>query len=465
VADCQVFLKPTSDRADEALVRLFRLGALIGSVILLVATTVTMVNKRAEQRAEQNARAVATVLMGDQAVNNAILRAMAVVEVATAETDLGAVTRTFGDTADACISAAGVSRCSGPDLGASSALGGAVAASVERAGAAVAVDDATNSLLVVSHGDVTTVLLLPIESVLGPLVESAVEENEATLGIAWSSDIALRSGDGINRIGPTTVDGRLIVTDMLALPGDGGSVRVTTSIVDDAGLIGDGLGMYLVLLALGAVPMALAAWTFLLDRRNLERRATTDDLTGLPNRREFERQTAEALLAAERFHTGVCVMLIDLNDFKQINDTRGHQFGDLVLRAVAKRLREAVRDTDVVGRWGGDEFVILLPGLQDASAVRNSAERIGGQLAGTPIADDVTATAAIGAALFPRHGASLDDLIRAADEAMYGAKTSGVTHRLADPLTSEFGSGADGGSSRYGGPDRRRAHSDDNHHV
>ena len=280
-----------------------------------------------------------------------------------------------------------------------------------------------------------------------------------------SSDITGRNGGEPNRVGPTTIDGRLIVTDTLPLPGDGGSVRVTASIADDAGLVGDGLGMYLLLLALGVVLMALAGWTFLLDRRNLERRATTDDLTGLPNRREFERQTQEALLAAERFNTGACVMLIDLNGFKQINDTRGHQFGDLVLRAVAKRLRDAVRDTDVVGRWGGDEFVILLPGLQDASAVRSSAERIGAQLAGTPIADDVTVTAAIGAALFPRHGATLDDLIRAADEAMYGAKTSGVTHRLADPLSSEFGAEADADPSRYAGPDRRRAHSDDVHHV
>jgi diguanylate cyclase (GGDEF)-like protein len=446
-------------------VRLIRIGALVGSVILLVATTVSMVNKRAEQRAEQNARAVATVLMGDQAVNNAIVRAMAVVDVATADTDLGAVTRTFGDTAEACISVSGVARCSGRDLGASSALGGAVAASVESGGAAVAVDDATNSLLVVSHSDVTTVLLLPIDSLIGPLVESAVERNEATLEVALSSNITGGNGGELNRVGPTTLDGRLIVTDTLPLPGDGGSVRVTASIADDAGLVGDGLGMYLLLLALGAVLMALAGWTFLLDRRNLERRATTDELTGLPNRREFERQTQEALLAAERFNTGACVMLIDLNGFKQINDTRGHQFGDLVLRAVAKRLRDAVRDTDVVGRWGGDEFVILLPGLQEASAVRNSAERIGAKLGGTPIADDVTATAAIGAALFPRHGATLDDLIRAADEAMYGAKTSGVTHRLADPLSSEFWPEVEGDPSRYAGPDRRRSHSDDVHHV
>jgi diguanylate cyclase (GGDEF)-like protein len=444
--------------------RLIRFGALVGSVILLVATTVSMVNKRAEQRAEQNARAVATVLMADQAVDSAITRAMAVVEVATGDTDPESVARSFGDTAEACIVAAGIDRCTGPDLGASNAFGPAVAASVESGGPAVAVDAATKSLLVVSHGDSTAALLLAADSLLGPLVTSAVERNDATVDVVLSPDNAAQSTGGLNRIGPTSVDGRLTVADTLALPGDGGSIRVTTSVADEAGLVGDGLGLYVVLLALGTVLMGLAGWTFLLDRRSLQRRATTDDLTGLPNRREFERQTEEALLAAERFSTGVCVMLIDLNGFKLINDTLGHQFGDLVLRATANRLRDAVRETDVVGRWGGDEFVILLPGVQDASAVRSSAERIGGLLGGTPIAEDVTVTAAIGAALYPRHGATLDDLIRAADEAMYGAKTTGVTHRLADPLAGQTGHDAES-SSRYGGPDRRRTHVDDIHRV
>ena len=441
--------------------RLVRIGALVGSVILLVATTVSMVNKRAEQRAEQNARAVATVLIVDQAVDSAIVRAMAVVEVATAATDLEALTRSFGDTVEACITAAGVDRCTGPDLGASIVFGGAVAASVESGGPAVAVDDATNSLLVVSHGDVTTALILPTDSLLGPIASSTAARSQAIVDVALSPDITDVNGADLIRVGPSTVDGRLIVADTLALPGDGGSIRVTTSIADDAGLVGNGLGQYLLLLGFGTVLMALAGWTFLLDRRSLKRQATTDDLTGLPNRREFERQTEEALLAAERFKTGVCVMLIDLNGFKLINDTLGHQFGDLVLRAAAKRLRNAVRDTDVVGRWGGDEFVILLPGVQDASSVRSSAERIGGLLGGTPIADDVTVTAAIGAALYPRHGATLDDLIRAADEAMYGAKTTGVTHRLADTLSGE----ADAESTRSHRPDRRRTHSDDVNHV
>lgn len=235
---------------------------------------------------------------------------------------------------------------------------------------------------------------------------------------------------------------------------------VVASIDDDVGLVGDGATGYFILIALGTVLMGLAAWTFLLDRRTLERRATTDELTGLVNRREFERVTEEALLAADRFGTGVCLMLIDLNGFKQINDTLGHQFGDVVLQAAAERLRSAVRGTDVVGRWGGDEFVILMPGIEDGSGARAGAERLGRSLADTPIAGDVTVHAAIGAALFPRHGRELDELISAADLAMYGAKTTGVVYRLADAHAVELAADETLAASGYDGPDRRRRAAD-----
>ena len=184
------------------------------------------------------------------------------------------------------------------------------------------------------------------------------------------------------------------------------------------------------LLVLGTVLMALAGWTFLPERRSLERRATTDELTGLANRREFERQTDEALLVAARFNTGLCVMLIDLNGFKQINDTLGHQFGDLVLRGVADRLerRPRHRPRRAVGRRRVRHPAAR---LEDGTAVRASAERIAGHWL-HPVVNDVTVTAAIGAALYPRHGETLDELVRAADVAMYSAKTTGVTHRLAD---------------------------------
>ena len=440
--------------------RLLRIGALVGSVILLVATTVSMVNQRAQQRGEQAARVTATVELADQSVESAIERALAVADVATVDADPSVLVASFGDGASACIvgadaEGADVDRCSGATLGASAAFGDAAGASLARGGAAIVIDEASDSALVVSRDANRTIALqLPAASLIGPSLLDAAEQNDAKVDVELSPRPA--ANGGTERTGPDVADGRLVVVDALALSGDGGSVIVTASVADDLGIVGDGLGRYLLLLALGTVLMALAGWTFLLDRRSLERRATTDELTGLANRREFERVTDESLLAADRFSTGVCLMLIDLNGFKQINDTLGHQFGDLVLQAAAERLTGAVRDTDVVARWGGDEFVILLPGIEDGTGVRASAERIGRALADTPIVGDVTVTAAIGAALFPRHGRTLDDLISAADVAMYSAKTTGVTHRLADVHGVQLAADELRTSSGYEGPDRRR---------
>jgi diguanylate cyclase (GGDEF)-like protein len=437
------------------LMRLLRLGALVGSVMLLAATTVSMVNERAQLRGEQNTRVVATVELADQSIEGAILRALAVAEVATVDTDPVDLTASFGAGSTACVADGEVERCSGAALGATAAFGDAAGDSLARGRAVIVVDDATESALVVSRNEDRTVALqLPVDALIGTALQTSIEENDAELEVELST-LPAASGDTV-RVGPDAADGRLVVVDTLGLPDDGGSVIVTASVADDVGLLGDGAGRYLLLLGLGTVLLALAGWTFLLDRRSLERRATTDELTGLVNRREFERVSDESLLAADRFSTGVCLMLIDLNGFKQINDTLGHQFGDLVLKAAAERLRSAVRDTDVVGRWGGDEFVILLPGIEDGTGVRASAERIGRTLAETPIVGDVSVTAAIGAALFPRHGRSLGDLISAADVAMYSAKTTGVTHRLADIHAVQLAADELRTSSGYQGPDRRR---------
>jgi diguanylate cyclase (GGDEF)-like protein len=263
------------------------------------------------------------------------------------------------------------------------------------------------------------------------------------------------------------IDGDRVVTEIIGLPFTDGSVRVASSTDGSIGVFGDQPARYGLLLALGTVLLALAGWTFRVERRQLERRATTDELTGLINRREFERVSEAELDVADRFNSGLCVMVVDLNGFKQVNDTLGHQFGDLVLAASSERLVAAVRDTDVVGRWGGDEFVILLPGLADRGAVRKSAERIWQSLAGSPVVGDTVMTASIGAAMFPRHGITLDSLMRAADVAMYEAKSTGVSHRIADTIVVSDSDGDDDAApsegaatistDQYAGPDRRHS--------
>lgn len=446
--------------------RLIRLCALVGSVVLLVATTVSLINKRSELRQEQDARVAAAAQLAEVASWSTVFRALSLTEAANESTDPERLVASFAGGASACVVAADA-RCTAADLVAVRGFEDAAARSVERGAAALHVDGTDGSLLVVMRADTTAVIRLPQDALLGERAKDALAGYEAEVVVSVSSVPVA----GLERDGPEVIDGDVVIRDRIPLPTDDGSIEVRAAIDDDRGLAGDSLPMYATLLALGTVLMGLAVWTFLLDRRTLEQRATTDELTGLVNRREFEHRTEEELLAADRFNTGVCVMLIDLNGFKQINDTRGHQVGDRVLQTAASRLKSAVRETDLVARWGGDEFVILLPGIEDGTGVRASAERIGRSLADTPIVDDITVTAAIGAALFPRHGANLDELIRSADLAMYAAKSTGVTYRLADRHDLDADDDTVTSATGYVGPDRRRTVAterdhglDDDHH-
>jgi diguanylate cyclase (GGDEF)-like protein len=408
------------------------------------------VNKRTELRDEQDARVVATALVVEQSVESTVARAAAVVDLANELTDPSELVRSFTGDVAGCVVTDGARDCTDARLFAASDLD-AAATSAQRGEPVFAVDEATSSLLVVSRDSGTSALVLPASA----LIDERAATSIAEYGVDVDIGLSAAPVDGVDRAGPITDGDRRIIDESVGLPGEGGSVRIVASTFDDAGFVGDDLALYAVLLTLGTVLLALAGWTFLLDRRALERRATTDELTGLVNRREFERVAEEMLLAADRFENGICVMLLDLNGFKQINDTLGHQFGDLVLKSVAERLKSAVRDTDVVARWGGDEFVVLLPGIEDGTGVRAAAERIGHSLAATPVVRDVSITGAIGAALFPRHGLELGELLSAADVAMYSAKSAGVTHRLADVHAVELAA-EELTSSGYRGPDRRR---------
>jgi two-component system, cell cycle response regulator len=175
-----------------------------------------------------------------------------------------------------------------------------------------------------------------------------------------------------------------------------------------------------------------------IGRKRHERRladwAFIDQLTGLVNRRLFLDRLAHALARATRNDKRAAVLFIDLDNFKTVNDSFGHEAGDGVLRAVAQLLRGAVRQTDTVARFGGDEFLVLLEPLEEPGDAHGVAGKILRAL-GVPSlipAAPFRVTASIGGALFPDHAAKGDALIRCADSAMLFAKRCGGNrYRLA----------------------------------
>lgn len=161
--------------------------------------------------------------------------------------------------------------------------------------------------------------------------------------------------------------------------------------------------------------------------RELAHRADHDDLTGLLSRAAFERRLVDALERAKRQEVMVAVLFLDLDRFKNVNDSLGHQAGDEVLRIVARRLREVVRSWDVVARHGGDEFVLFLPDVKSSSEVAHVTARVLETFA-EPFAVaglELTISTTVGVALFPENGENADMLLRAADTALYEGKARG----------------------------------------
>lgn len=162
---------------------------------------------------------------------------------------------------------------------------------------------------------------------------------------------------------------------------------------------------------------------------DLERLAFEDPLTGAANRRALDEHAEKYLALAGRRGTHVGLVYLDLTGFKAINDRHGHAAGDAVLTEVARRLEAGARTSDVVSRVGGDEFVVLLPDVEDRDAVVTAARRMVGGLDEPPVELEdgqtaVTIRAEAGIAVYPEHGTRLEELVRAADRAMYRAKKS-----------------------------------------
>jgi diguanylate cyclase (GGDEF)-like protein len=196
-------------------------------------------------------------------------------------------------------------------------------------------------------------------------------------------------------------------------------------------------GQALALLAiLGAafvlIPLLLIRHFKALERADAEHQrsaylATHDVLTDLPNRYLFAERFEQALSRWKGDRVPFAVLLIDLDHFKDINDRYGHEVGDQVLRALASRMLGATRTGDTVARYGGDEFVVLVTDLADPDMAEVKAskmfEAIGQSIVTS--AGEISLSCSIGIALCPLHGQTLDTLLKAADQAMYGVKQLG----------------------------------------
>ena len=393
-----------------------RLGALFGSVMLIVAVAVGYVARRADLAHSRDVQIEAAASIASANLGGFIKA----VELSAAladdpETTMESLRDSF-DGADVCIAPRA-------DLAAPPACTTDDAAFAQRATS--------------MFGETTR----NVEGIGSRLEITVVGEAAGIHATVDADDLAELGGVGV--VGDseldfldlaepppliaTTIDGQRVAASPIE-HGDG--LWIAASSNETVHLSSEEQLMIVMLSSLAVLLLGLAGMTIRAERHSLVERASLDALTRLPNRSEFERKAELVLAAAQRSEEGVCLLLFDLDGFKGINDTYGHQAGDEVLRVMGKRLRRAVRESDVVARWGGDEFVLMLPGIEDASAARSRASSLAELISREDI-DGLRVGASVGIALFPRHAETLETLIQAADGAMYAAERDGVSHRLA----------------------------------
>jgi diguanylate cyclase (GGDEF)-like protein len=169
----------------------------------------------------------------------------------------------------------------------------------------------------------------------------------------------------------------------------------------------------------------------------VDKRARTDPLTGLWNRLHFGEQLQRTLAEADRYGTPVSLVLVDIDHFKKVNDTWGHEAGDAVLRQVSRLVQEGVRAVDICVRYGGEEIAMLLAQTHSERAVE-VAERLRERISAQPIRHggaDIPVTASFGVATYPETVKVRDQLFPASDKALYIAKHAGRNCVRAKPAT------------------------------
>ena len=246
---------------------------------------------------------------------------------------------------------------------------------------------------------------------------------------------ALASGDVAKEI--ETMDGRRVLKVFVPVPFIGSDEPAgVLALAQDYGPITQAgrkgllpvigvLQLVLITLYLSLFPLLRQVTTRLRGQvEQIEKLALYDALTGLANRRLFHDRLERAFLHAQRNGTGFALMLLDLDRFKEINDTLGHQTGDAVLEHLATRLKDVARASDTVARLGGDEFALVLEGAQDTTSALFVAERIRRALDDPFEVDGMSLQleTSIGIALFPLHGDEAEQLLKRADIALYASK-------------------------------------------
>ena len=210
--------------------------------------------------------------------------------------------------------------------------------------------------------------------------------------------------------------------------------RVAVALVDPARLaqVAATSGVQVLSYAVGSVLPVVASFGFLLmcterSQRELERAARVDFLTECFNRRAIEELGARAIAAARRHGTPLAVLVIDIDHFKRINDELGHAAGDDALTESVARIRSTLRSEDMLGRMGGEEFIVLMPNT-DATAAMTAGERIRADFSGRPLqleGCDREVTLSVGAAVLAPADRRFSQLLLRADRAMYAAKNAG----------------------------------------